>query len=123
MLEKALEKQGERIDSVANIRVSERELVLRLGGRWICRQCQKPYHEVNSVPSKEGICDECGGELYQREDDAPEAVGQRLKVFAEQTAPLIRYYNEKGNLAEVDGEGSVDGVRELLLNALGQGSV
>ena len=122
-LEKALEKQGESIDRVANIRVSERELVLRLGGRWICRQCQKPYHEVNSVPSKEGICDECGGELYQREDDAPEAVGQRLKVFAEQTAPLIRYYNEKGNLAEVDGEGSVDGVRELLLNALGQGSV
>ena len=117
-LEKALEKRGESINRVANIRVSEKELILRLGGRWICRHCQRPYHEVNSVPRKEGVCDECGGDLYQREDDAPEAVSERLKVFAEQTAPVIRYYSEKGNLAEVDGEGSIDGVRESLLNAV-----
>ena len=117
-LEKALEKQGKAIDRVANISVSEDELILRLGGRWICRQCQTPYHEVNSVPRKEGVCDECGGELYQREDDVPEAVGRRIKVFAEQTAPLIQYYAEKGNLVEVNGEGSIEGVRESLLKAV-----
>ena len=117
-LEKALEKRGETIDRVANISVSEDELILRLGGRWICRQCQRPYHEVNSIPRKEGVCDECGGELYQREDDVPEAVSQRIKVFAEQTAPLIWYYSEKGNLVEVDGEGSIEGVRESLLKAV-----
>jgi adenylate kinase len=117
-LEKALEEQGESIDRVANIRVSEEELIQRLGGRLICRRCQRPYHELNSVPRKKGICDECGGELYQREDDAPEAVSRRIKVFAEQTAPLIHYYSEKGNLVEVDGEGSIDGVAESLINAV-----
>ena len=117
-LEKALEKQGEAIDKVVSIRVSEEELVLRLGGRWICRQCQKPYHEVNSVPRQEGVCDECEGELYQREDDASEAVSRRIRVFAEQTAPLIGYYSENGGLVEVDGEGSIEAVRELLLNAM-----
>ena len=117
-LEKALEKHGEAIDRVANLSVSEDELILRLGGRWICRKCQRPYHEVNSVPHKEGVCDECGGKLYQREDDVPEAVSQRIKVFAEQTAPLIQYYSERGNLVEVDGEGSIEVVRESLLKAV-----
>ncbi|MFH1559897.1 MAG: adenylate kinase [Chloroflexota bacterium] len=117
-LEKALEKRGESIDHVASIRVPEEALILRLGGRWICRQCQTPYHEVNSPPRKEGVCDACGGELYQREDDTPQTVSRRIKVFTEQTAPLIRYYSEKGNLVEVDGEGSIDGVRESLLNAV-----
>ncbi len=117
-LEKALEKQGEAIDKVVNISVSEEELVLRLGGRWICRQCQKPYHEVNATPRQEGVCDECGVELYQREDDASEAVSRRIRVFAEQTAPLIGYYSDKGRLVEVDGEGNIEAVRELLLNAV-----
>ncbi|MBI4282240.1 MAG: adenylate kinase [Chloroflexi bacterium] len=117
-LEEALGKRGESIDRVANIRVSEKELVLRLGGRWICRRCQRPYHEVNSPPRRKGVCDECGGELYQREDDAPEAVSRRIQVFAEQTTPLIRYYSRKGNMVDVDGEGSIDEVRKSLLNAL-----
>lgn len=117
-LEKALEKQGETIDRVANISVSEEKLILRLGGRWICRQCQKSYHEVNSVPRKHGVCDDCEGELYQREDDVPEAVSRRIKVFAEQTSPLIRYYAEKGNLVEVNGEGHIEAVRESLLSAV-----
>ena len=117
-LENALKNQGEAIDCVANIRVSEEELVLRLGGRWICKQCQKPYHEINAAPHQEGVCDECGGELYQREDDVPEAVSRRIKVFAEQTAPLIQYYSRKGNLVEVNGEGSIEEVRESLINAI-----
>ena len=117
-LENALKNQDEAIDWVANIRVSEEELVLRLGGRWICKQCQKPYHEINAAPHQEGVCDECGGELYQREDDVPEAVSRRIKVFAEQTAPLIQYYSRKGNLVEVNGEGSIEEVRESLISAI-----
>ena len=114
----AIERRGETIDRVVNMRVSKGELVVRLGGRWICRGCQRPYHEVNSPPRKHGVCDECEGELYQREDDASEAVSRRIRVFAEQTAPLIGYYGESGGLVEVDGEGSIDDVRELLLRAV-----
>ena len=117
-LERALEKRGQRINKVANILVSREELILRLGGRWICRQCQTPYHEVNLVPKKNGVCDECDGELYQREDDVPEAVSRRIQVFEEQTAPLIRYYSEKGNLVDVKGEGDIDRVRKSLLSAI-----
>jgi len=117
-LETALEKRGQRINKVANILVSREELILRLGGRWICRQCQTPYHEVNSVPKTKGVCDECDGELYQREDDVPEAVSRRIQVFEEQTAPLIRYYSEKGNLVDVKGEGDIDRVRKSLLSAI-----
>ncbi len=117
-LKAALEGRGEAIDRVVNIRVAEKELVLRLGGRWICRKCQKPFHEKNSPPPKPGECDDCDGELYQREDDAPEAVSQRIRVFAEQTAPLIEYYGEDSGFVEVDGEGTIDEVRELLLKAV-----
>ena len=117
-LEAAIERRGETIDRVVNISVSEGELVARLGGRWICRGCQRPYHEVNSPPRKQGVCDECEGELYQREDDASEAVSRRIRVFAEQTAPLIGYYGESGGLVEVDGEGSIDDVRESLVKAV-----
>ena len=118
-LDDALGKQSQNIDKVVNIQVSEEELIKRLGGRIICRQCQRPYHQVNSPPKKEGVCDSCGGELYQREDDTSEAVLRRIQVYGEQTAPLIQYYKERGNLVEVDGEGSIDGVREHLLTLVG----
>ena len=118
-LDEALGKQAQNIDKVVNIQVSEEELLTRLGGRIICRQCQRPYHQVNSPPKKEGVCDSCGGELYQREDDTSEAVLRRIQVYGEQTAPLIQYYKERGNLVEVDGEGSIDGVREHLLTLVG----
>ena len=114
-LDEALSDQPQGIDKVVNISVSEQELINRLGGRLICRGCQRPYHEVNSPPAKEGACDACGGELYQREDDTSEAVLRRIQVYTEQTAPLIQFYREKGNLVEVDGEGSIEGVRESLL--------
>ena len=118
-LDEALESQSQNIDTVVNIRVSEEELHNRLGGRLICRVCQEPYHAVNSPPKKEGECDTCDGELYQREDDTSEAVFRRINVYAEQTAPLIQFYREKGNLVEVDGEGSIEGVREALMKLLG----
>jgi len=117
-LEEALEEQGQHIDKVVNIKVSEEELVNRLAGRWVCRKCQRPYHEVNLPPRQKGVCDECGGELYQREDDTSEAVLRRIQVYAEQTVPLIQYYRQKGNLEEVDGGRSIEDVRDSLLAAV-----
>ncbi len=121
-LDKALVKQSKVIDKVIYIKVAEEELLTRLSGRWICRQCQTPYHEVASPPKIKGKCDRCGGELYQREDDKPVTIKERLKVFFAQTAPLIDYYTRTGKLVEVNGVGAVEEVRKGILNALKRGS-
>ncbi len=117
-LDEALAGQGKAIDGVIYIKVSEEELVRRLGGRWICRQCQAPYHAVNSPPHARGICDRCGGELYQRPDDTEETVRKRLEVYFAETAPLIEHYAGAGKLIEVDGEGGVDEVAVRIVSAL-----
>lgn len=117
-LDEALGKQGKMIDSVIYIKVSENELLERLSGRWICHQCQTPYHIVNSPPRTEGRCDQCSGELYQRSDDTPETVKKRLRVYFTETAPLIDYYARAGKLLEIAGEGSVNEVRERILESL-----
>ena len=122
-LDEARGKQGKMIDSVVYIKVSEAELLERLGGRWICRQCQTPYHAVNSPPRTPGKCDRCGGELYQRPDDTPETVKERLRVYFAETAPLIDHYTRVDKLLEVGGEGSVEDVRERILASLAKGSV
>ena len=122
-LDKALAEQAKAIDGVVYIKVSEEELLNRLSGRWICRQCQAPYHAVNSPPRVWGKCDQCGGELYQRSDDTEETVKERLQVYFAQTAPLIDYYAQAGKLLEVDGEGSLDGVGERIMRALNSGLV
>jgi adenylate kinase len=117
-LDKALVKQSKAIDKVIYIKVAEEELLTRLSGRWICRQCQTPYHEVTSPPKVKGKCDRCGGELYQRDDDKPTTIKERLKVFFAQTAPLIDYYTRTGKLVEVNGVGAVEEVQKGILNAL-----
>ena len=117
-LDEALAEQSKTINKVVYIRVSEEELMGRLSGRWICRQCQTPYHAINSPPKIQGKCDQCGGELYQRPDDTEETVKERLQVYFEQTAPLIEYYTQAGKLLEVDGEGGVDEIRERILVSL-----
>lgn len=117
-LDKALTEQGRAIDSVVYIRVSEEELLERLGGRWICRQCQAPYHAVNSPPKVWGKCDQCGGELYQRPDDKVETVKKRLVVYFTETAPLIDYYTQADKLLEVEGEGSPDEVERRIIEAI-----
>jgi len=117
-LDKALQEQAKAIDKVIYIKVSEEELIKRLSGRWICRNCQMPYHAVNSPPRVWGKCDKCGGELYQRHDDTVETVKQRLKVYFAQTAPLIDYYAKVGKLLEIDGEGGVDKVGSRIIAAL-----
>jgi adenylate kinase len=117
-LDKALEQKSGAIDKVIYIKVSEGELLKRLGGRWICRKCQTPYHEVDSPPRVAGICDRCGGELYQRADDNPATVKKRLKVYFAETSPLIEYYRGAGKLLEINGEGSVSEISQRILAAL-----
>ena len=119
-LDKAMADQSKAIDKVVYIKVAEEELLQRLGGRWICRQCQTPYHEVASPPKVKGKCDKCGGELYQRSDDVPSTIKERLKVFFAQTAPLIDYYTKTGKLAEVNGEGGMDEIKQRILKAVGK---
>ena len=121
-LDKAMAEQSKAIDKVVYIKVSEEELLKRLGGRWICRQCQAPYHEVASPPKVKGKCDKCNGELYQRSDDVPATIMERLKVFFAQTAPLIDYYTKTGKLFEVDGEGGMDQIKQRILKAIAKKS-
>ena len=121
-LDKAMAEQSKAIDKVVYIKVSEEELLKRLGGRWICRQCQTPYHEVASPPKVRGKCDDCGGDLYQRSDDVPETIEERLKVFFAQTSPLIDYFTKAGKLLEVNGEGGMDEIKQRILNAIGKSS-
>ena len=104
-------------DRVLNIKVSHDELVRRLSGRSICRQCQTPYHQEFSPPLEAGRCDRCGGELYQRDDDKPEAVKTRIKVYMEESEPLVEYYRGTGRLQEIDGEDTIEHVGCALLAA------
>jgi len=120
-LDKALTEQDKSIDTVIYIKVSEEELLKRLSGRWICRNCQTPYHATNSPPKVWGKCDKCGGELYQRPDDTVETIKKRLQVYFAQTAPLIDYYTQEGKLLEVEGEGDVAGVSRRIVAALSEG--
>ncbi len=117
-LDDALAKRGEHIDQVVNVKVSEEEIIRRLGGRWICRECQTPYHAVASPPKVAGKCDKCGGELYQRADDTPETVKKRLDVYTVQTAPLIDYYRVGGVFMEVDGEQDIKELGASLVASL-----
>ena len=120
-LDKALAQQAKAVDKVVYIKVSEEELLKRLSGRWICRQCQAPYHTINSPPKVWGRCNKCGGELYQRPDDTARTVKKRLQVYFAQTAPLIGYYAQSGKLLEVDGEGGVGEVGKRIVVALREG--
>ncbi len=117
-LDKALSQQSKAIDRVVYIMVSEGELLKRLSGRWICRNCQAPYHAVDSPPKVKGKCDRCGGELYQRPDDTVATVEKRLKVYFEETSPLIDYYDRADKLVKVDGEGSAKEVHQRIVAAL-----
>ncbi len=108
---------AESVDKALYIEVSDEELVRRLGGRWLCRNCQAPYHMTNNPPQQPGRCDHCGGELYQRADDTEETVRKRIEVYLVQTAPLIDYYAKAGKLVRVNGEQDIDAVARDLLAA------
>ncbi len=113
-LDKALADAGKRVDQSVYMVVPEDELLRRLSGRWLCRVCQASYHQVFNPPGRPGVCDRCGGQLYQREDDSLETAKRRLQVYFDQTMPVIGYYREKGVLDEVDGAQSIPEVTGTL---------
>jgi adenylate kinase len=117
-LDEALAGEGEAIDLVLNIQVPEDVLIKRVTGRRLCRQCGASYHLEYSPPEEPGVCDECGGELYQRDDDTEETARKRLDVYREQTQPLVDYYGDKGIVVDIDGDQSIDAVTESLLEAI-----
>ena len=121
ILDQALKKRGEAIDKAIYIEVSDDELVQRLSGRWLCRNCQTPYHIANSPPGTPGKCDRCGGDLYQRPDDREETVRERLKVFLVQTVPVLSYYEKQGKLVKVNGSSGAQEVAREILSRLGAG--
>lgn len=109
-LDALLEDMGKRIEHVLDIEVDTEELVARLSGRRICKVCGTSYHLIFNPPKVEGICDKDGGELYQRADDNPETVMNRLEVNMNQTAPLLDFYGEMGVLTKIDGQQDIDQV-------------
>ena len=109
-LDATLAEMGRRLDHVIYLDVRKETLLARLTGRRICRQCGATYHVVFNPPRQEGVCDKCGGELYQRDDDKEETVATRLEVNLTQTEPLLAYYEEKGLLRRVNGEQEIDAV-------------
>ncbi len=113
-LDKALATMGREIRLVPYIAVPDEVLVSRVSGRRLCRECGESYHVIFNPPKVAGVCDNDGGELYQREDDNPNTVRQRLKVFWKQTNPLIDYYQAKGILAKVNGDQPIEAVQAAL---------
>lgn len=109
-LDTTLSELSIKLDRVVNINVPSAELVARVTGRRICKSCGATYHVKFNPSSLEGKCDQCGGELYQRDDDREETVSKRLEVYTSQTQPLIEFYQDKGLYTEIDGKKDIDEV-------------
>jgi adenylate kinase len=117
-LDDLLLEAGTPLDVVLELVVDDDEVVRRLSGRRTCRQCGHIWHVDFDPPSTEGVCDICGGELFQRDDDKPETIRHRLEVYYEQTAQLVGYYAEEGILVGIDAMGPVDDVTDRAIAAL-----
>ena len=114
----ALENSDVVIDKVLNFKASEETIISRISGRRTCKKCSAIYHIKNIPPKAEGICDKCGAELFQRDDDKPESVKKRLDVYKQQTAPLIDFYKEKGILVDIETEKPIPEIVEDTLVAV-----
>lgn len=117
-LDEILHQINRKVTGVIHLQVSDEEITRRLSGRRICRQCQAPFHVLFKKPRREGICNHCGGPLYQRDDDKPETIQVRLKNYHRQTSPLIDFYRQAGVLSEVLGEGDLNAIRAAMLAAV-----
>jgi len=117
-LKKLLADWGLRLDLVLELVVDHDEVIRRLSGRRTCRKCGRVWHVAFDPPSVTGKCDECGGELFQRDDDREETIRHRLEVYEQQTQPLISYYADEGILLGIDATGPVEDVTERALVAL-----
>ena len=118
VLDKELTKLGDKVDFAINVDVPDENIVRRMSGRRACLKCGATYHIEHIPPKTEGICDKCGSELVQRDDDKPETVQNRLSVYHEQTQPLIEYYEKKNILKSVDGTKDMQEVFSDIVNIL-----
>jgi adenylate kinase len=119
VLSKILARRNEGLDKVVAVTVPDEEIVKRISGRRTCRSCGKMYHVTYDPPRNMQVCDQCGGELYQREDDAESTVRARLQVYASSTRPLLDYYRTSGLLAAIEGIGRPEEIEHRILSVLG----
>lgn len=119
-LDKIMNEKGLKINCVLNIDVAPEKLVKRIAGRRVCKQCGATYNVVSKPTKVEGICDKCGGEVYQRADDNEETVQNRIKVYFNQTAPLIDYYKESKVLSNINGDQPMEDVFSEIVKVLGE---
>lgn len=119
-LDEALRKSGSQIDFAVNVDVPDENIIKRMSGRRACVKCGATYHLQYAAPKKEGVCDSCGEALILRDDDKPETVTKRLKVYHDQTQPLIDYYAQKNVLKEVDGTQGLEEVFSQITAILGE---
>ena len=115
----ALDQRGVTFDHVISIEISDEEIVERMAGRRVCQSCGAPYHVKAKPPKQEGVCDSCGGQLVQRDDDKAETVLHRLEVYHSETEPLKGYYQEKGILLPVANQATIEGTTKVIMEALG----
>ena len=120
-LKKVLAGLQKKIEHVVSIVVDKEELLGRITGRRTCRLCGKGYNLAFDPPKQEGRCDECGGELFQRDDDSEKTMRNRLDVYEQQTAPLINYYNHESLLRSVNGTGSIEDIQQNILTSIAGG--
>ena len=114
----ALEKAGIIFDAVVSIEISDETIMERMSGRRVCESCGASYHVVAVPPKQEGVCDNCGGALVQRKDDAPETVKARLEVYHRETEPLKDFYAQRGLLKSVENQPTVEATTAVILQAL-----
>lgn len=118
-LDAILKRMNLSLNGVLSVQVPEQVIIERLAGRRTCKSCGALSHVAFNPPKKAGVCDRCGGELFQRDDDREETIAHRLKVYESQTAPLADYYRERGLLRAIDGVGAIDQIRARVNEALG----
>jgi adenylate kinase len=118
-LDAILEKLGMGLTAAISVDVPKEDLMKRLTGRRTCKGCGQMYNIYFNAPAKEGVCDKCGGELFQRDDDKEDTINNRLEVYDAQTAPLIDYYGGKGILKSIEGTGSIDEIFNKMVAAIG----
>lgn len=116
----ALETAGVAFDAVVSIEIADETILERMSGRRVCETCGASYHIVAVPPKQDGICDNCGGNLVRRKDDAPETVRARLKVYHEETEPLKAFYERRGLLKQVENQTGVEATTRAILHALGR---
>ncbi len=118
VLKAILEEKKSPIEAALELVVDKNEIINRLSGRRTCKNCQRAFHIQYEKPAKDGLCDGCGGDLYQREDDKEEVIARRLEVYSEQTAPIIDFYARDGILISIPAMGAVDEVTKRAIDAL-----